>query len=113
MTECTGTATNYTTAMAKGRFGWVGVLAPTYQARLVKEDGTDVRVGEPGELWVRGPAVMPGYHDNPEATAKTIAPGGWLKSGDVLIMDGAGWFKVVDRMKELIKYKGLQGECLV
>lgn len=93
LTECTGTATSYTTAMAEGRFGWVGVLAPCYQGRLVKEDGTDCKNGEPGELWVRGPAVMLGYHDNEEATRKTIANGGWLMTGDVLIRDDQGWFK--------------------
>lgn len=61
-----------------------------------------------GELWVRGPQVMIGYLNNQEADAKTITPEGWLRTGDIVTMDRHGHVYVVDRMKELIKYKGYQ-----
>ncbi|RSH86366.1 uncharacterized protein EHS24_004615 [Apiotrichum porosum] len=109
MTETTPNICTMNRSEAAGRDGWVGRLVPSYQARLVSPDtGLDVAPGEPGELWVRGPSVMKGYHNNPEATAATMAPGGWLKTGDVLVRDEHGWYKVVDRLKELIKYKGFQ-----
>lgn len=97
-----------------GSVGTVGKLLPTYQARLVGDDGNDVGNGERGELWVRGPTVMKGYLGNPEATKKAIAPGGWYRTGDVCVRDSDGWYTIVDRVKELIKYKGFQGEsCLL
>ncbi|GMK58384.1 hypothetical protein CspeluHIS016_0504160 [Cutaneotrichosporon spelunceum] len=86
------------------RIGWMGRLLPSYQARLVCEDGTDAPVGTPGELWVRGPNVMKGYRGR----TGDILPGGWFQTGDLLVMDKQGWFRIVDRVKELIKYKGLQ-----
>ncbi|BEJ12538.1 hypothetical protein CspHIS471_0209980 [Cutaneotrichosporon sp. HIS471] len=110
MTETTPgiTAMNRNDVLGGDRQGWVGYLLPTYQARLVLPDGTDAPRGQPGELWVRSPSVMKGYHNNPKATADTMALGGWFKTGDVLIRDNKGWYKVVDRVKELIKYKGFQ-----
>jgi acyl-CoA synthetase (AMP-forming)/AMP-acid ligase II len=110
MTETTPgiTAMNRNDVLGGDRQGWVGRLLPTYQARLVQPDGTDAPRGSPGELWVRSPSVMKGYHNNPKATAETMALGGWFRTGDVLIRDEAGWYKVVDRVKELIKYKGFQ-----
>jgi acyl-CoA synthetase (AMP-forming)/AMP-acid ligase II len=67
-----------------------------------------VGVGEPGELWVRGPNVMAGYLNNPEATAATLDADGFLHTGDVATVDERGYFRIVDRVKELIKYKGYQ-----
>ncbi len=72
------------------------------------ETGEDQPVGERGELWVRGPMVMKGYLNNPEATAETIDAEGWLHTGDVAIVDEDGYFSIVDRIKELIKYNGFQ-----
>jgi long-subunit acyl-CoA synthetase (AMP-forming) len=93
-----------------GRKGRIGKLMPTYQARLVDEDGKDViKQGERGELWLRGPSVMKGYWKNEEATRHTFAEGGWFKTGDVAEVDEKGYFAIVDRVKELIKYKGFQG----
>jgi acyl-CoA synthetase (AMP-forming)/AMP-acid ligase II len=86
----------------------IGRLLPTFQARLVRPDGSDAPRGERGELWVRGPCVMKGYHANPAATAGTMEPGGWLRTGDVLVRGDDGLWAVVDRVKELIKYKGFQ-----
>jgi len=89
--------------------GSVGRLLPNTEARLVDPASElDVPVGEPGELWVRGPQVMAGYLDDPAATAATIRPGGWLRTGDVVRIDDDGVYWVVDRIKELIKYKGYQ-----
>ena len=90
-----------------GRPG-VGRLVPSYEARIVTESGEDAQPGQPGEIWVRGPNVMRGYHGKPDANAKSFAPGHWFKTGDVLYQDEEGGFHVVDRLKELIKYKGFQ-----
>jgi acyl-CoA synthetase (AMP-forming)/AMP-acid ligase II len=68
----------------------------------------DVAEGEPGELWVRGPQVMAGYLDDPAATAATLLEDGWLRTGDIVRVDGSGCFWVIDRLKEMIKYKGYQ-----
>ncbi len=70
--------------------------------------GRDAGPGEPGELLIRSPGTMRGYLNNDQATAATIDPGGWLHTGDVVIADQQGWFRVIDRVKELIKYKGSQ-----
>ncbi|HWO63785.1 MAG TPA: AMP-binding protein [Umezawaea sp.] len=85
--------------------GSVGTLLPSTEVRLVDPaTGAD---SEEGELWVRGPQVMAGYLDDPEATAATVVEGGWLRTGDVARIDGAV-YRIVDRLKELIKYKGYQ-----
>ena len=74
----------------------------------IPETGEDVGEGERGELWVRGPQVMQGYLNNEEATAHTIDADGWLHTGDIAVIDDDGYFEIVDRLKELIKYKGFQ-----
>ena len=67
-------------------------------ARLVDDDGNDVGPGEPGEALIKGPIVTQGYHKNPEANAASFTPDGWLRTGDVLRMDGGNLY-VVDRKK--------------
>lgn len=87
----------------------VGPLVANTEARIIDpQSGVDVPRGERGELWIRGPQVMKGYFNKPEATAMCMTPDGWFKTGDVAIADEKGWFRIVDRVKELIKYKGLQ-----
>jgi len=89
--------------------GSVGALIPNTEARVVDpETGEDIAEGEDGEIWVRGPQVMRGYLNNPEATAETLIEDGWLRTGDIGRVDENGFFYVVDRLKELIKYKGYQ-----
>src|SRR6185295_1603883 len=72
------------------------------------DTGSDAADGERGELWIRGPQVMKGYLNNDEATRSTIDSDGWLHTGDVAVVDEHGRYTVVDRVKELIKYKGYQ-----
>ena len=92
-----------------GKPGSVGALVADTEARIVDpESGRDLGPGEPGEIWMRGPQVMKGYLNRPEATAAMIDGEGWLHSGDIGYADADGDFYVVDRLKELIKYKGCQ-----
>ncbi|HEX3563148.1 MAG TPA: AMP-binding protein [Solirubrobacterales bacterium] len=89
--------------------GSIGALIPNTEARLVDpETGEDVAEGEQGEIWVRGPQVMRGYLNNEKATAETLVGDGWLRTGDIGRIDPDGFFYIVDRLKELIKYKGHQ-----
>jgi len=94
--------------MAKLYRGAVGKLLPNVEARLVGDDEKDVADGERGELWIRGPNIMKGYLRNPKATANALTPDGWYKTGDIVTVSPERVFRVVDRKKELIKYKGLQ-----
>jgi len=87
----------------------VGPLLPGTECRIVDAaTGADLDVEEDGELLIRGPQVMRGYLNNPEATAATLDTGGWLHTGDIGHVDADGYFTIVDRLKELIKYKGFQ-----
>jgi acyl-CoA synthetase (AMP-forming)/AMP-acid ligase II len=89
--------------------GAIGPAVPNTECRIVDvATDEDVAPGEPGELCIRGPQVMKGYLGNPEATARTIDPAGWLHTGDIARLDENGELRIVDRMKELIKYKGYQ-----
>jgi long-chain acyl-CoA synthetase len=88
---------------SKRKVGSVGIPAPDTCARIVSLNGsmTDVPVGETGELLIKGPQVMKGYHNNPSATADTIVDG-WLRTGDIARMDEDGYFYIVDRIKDMI-----------
>jgi acyl-CoA synthetase (AMP-forming)/AMP-acid ligase II len=86
-----------------------GFALPNIICKLVDPDtGREVGPGERGELWVKGPNVMSGYLNNPEATALTLDDEGYLHTGDVAEVTSDGVFSIVDRVKELIKYKGYQ-----
>ena len=89
--------------------GSVGSLVPNTECRVVDPaTHRDVAPGQDGEIWIRGPQVMLGYLDRPEETRATIDEDGWLHTGDIGHADERGEFFIVDRLKELIKYKGLQ-----
>jgi acyl-CoA synthetase (AMP-forming)/AMP-acid ligase II len=90
--------------------GTVGKLLPSTEMRIVSLDDPDKDLGpgEEGEILIRGPQVMKGYLGRPDATAAMIDEDGWLRTGDIGRVDAAGWLHVVDRVKELIKYKGYQ-----
>jgi acyl-CoA synthetase (AMP-forming)/AMP-acid ligase II len=91
------------------RHGSVGLPLASTEVRLVDTaTGRDVDAGSEGEILVRGPQVMKGYLNNPAATATTIDDDGWLHTGDIGRVDADGHLYVVDRVKELIKYKGWQ-----
>ncbi|MFD7702711.1 4-coumarate--CoA ligase family protein [Streptomyces caelestis] len=97
-------------AMGDAPPGTVGKLVAGTEMRIVSLDdpGKDLGPGESGEILIRGPQVMKGYLGRPDATAAMIDADGWLHTGDVGHVDDGGWLFVVDRVKELIKYKGFQ-----
>ncbi|MEU6685234.1 4-coumarate--CoA ligase family protein [Streptomyces sp. NPDC046832] len=97
-------------AMGDAPPGTVGKLVAGTEMRIVSLDDPDkdLPAGESGEILIRGPQIMKGYLGRPDATAAMIDPEGWLHTGDVGHVDDAGWLFVVDRVKELIKYKGFQ-----
>ena len=95
----------------KGGFkpGSVGVTAPSTETMIVDPaTGESLGVDVDGEVWVRGPQVMKGYLNNPTATEATVDADGWLHTGDIGHIDPDGHLFVVDRLKELIKFKGFQ-----
>lgn len=94
---------------AQVKFGAVGVCAPNTECKVIDmATGQPLGPGHEGEICVRGPQVMKGYLNQPEATAKTIDAEGWLHTGDIGYADDDHHFFIVDRAKELIKYKGFQ-----
>ena len=100
---------SHLTVFGDGKPGSVGITAPNTELRIVHPvSGTDLGTDEDGELWIRGPQVMRGYLNNPAATAETLDDEGWLHTGDIGHVDQDGHVFVVDRLKELIKYKGFQ-----
>ena len=108
MTEFGG-ATHMVPDTGGGDAESVGPLLPGAEARVIDcESGRDVGPGQPGEMLIRTPGRMRGYLGNPAATAATIDADGWLHTGDVVVADREDWFTIVDRVKELIKYKGSQ-----
>jgi acyl-CoA synthetase (AMP-forming)/AMP-acid ligase II len=89
--------------------GTVGLIVPNMENKVVDlATGEELGVGERGELWCKGPNLMKGYLNNPEATAATLDADGYLHTGDVAVIDENGIVSIVDRVKELIKYKGYQ-----
>nr|MBA3643362.1 AMP-binding protein [Chloroflexia bacterium] len=84
-------------------------LLPSTEGEIVDPaSGVELGTREQGEIWIRGPQVMRGYLNRPEASAAMIDADGWLRTGDIGYVDEDGYFYVVDRLKELIKVKGFQ-----
>ena len=89
--------------------GSVGPPVPDTEEKIVDmSTGEELPIGETGELLIRGPQIMQGYWKAPDATQETLLPDGWLRSGDITRMDEDGYLYIVDRAKEMIKYKGYQ-----
>lgn len=134
LTETSPTTHLVPAADGARKIGSIGVLLPHLQLRLVVDgegDGlVDAKEGEPGEIWVKGPSIMKvrlsaviafgssvlslmlipqGYLNNKEATDNALTSDRWFKTGDIGIRDPEGFYYIVDRRKELIKYKGFQG----
>lgn len=86
--------------------GYIGLPISSTDVSIRNEQGEDVPVGERGEICIRGPQVMQGYWGKPEETSMVMLPGGWLKTGDVGIMNPQGYIKIVDRLKDMILVSG-------
>lgn len=109
MSEATGIISATPNDPAKRKFGSCGYLFPSTEAQVV--DTVSLKplgVGETGEIWLRGPQLMNGYWKQPEATAQTLVGDGWMRTGDIGYFDSDGCIFLVDRLKELIKYKAYQ-----
>ncbi|MCC3303231.1 acyl-CoA synthetase [Sneathiella sp. HT1-7] len=100
MTETSPTVTVQDAEMAFSKPGSAGKLALNAEARVVDKNGEDVRQGETGELWVKGPNITPGYWNRPDANAETIT-NGWLHTGDACRVDEEGHYFIVDRWKDM------------
>jgi long-chain acyl-CoA synthetase len=88
------------------KFGYIGLPVSSTDVCLLDDDETEVKIGEAGELCVKGPQVMKGYWQRPDETAKVMTKTGWLKTGDVAVADDDGFFKIVDRKKDMILVSG-------
>ncbi|KAH7523430.1 hypothetical protein FEM48_Zijuj06G0010100 [Ziziphus jujuba var. spinosa] len=109
LTESTGVGASTDSLEESRKYGTAGLLSPSIEAKVVDPDsGEALAVNRTGELWLRGPTIMKGYFSNAEATSSTLDSEGWLKTGDLCYIDEDGFIFVVDRLKELIKYKGYQ-----
>jgi long-chain acyl-CoA synthetase len=92
------TSTEYT--------GTIGVPLPSTYFKLLDDDGKEVPLGQPGEIAIKGPQVMAGYWQRPDETAKVMTPDGFFKTGDIGTQDARGYFKIVDRKKDMVLVSG-------
>lgn len=86
--------------------GSIGVPVPSTWLKLLDDEGNEVAPGQSGEIAIKGPQVMTGYWQRPDETAKVMTPDGYFKSGDIGVMDENGYFKIVDRKKDMILVSG-------
>ncbi|XP_040973358.1 4-coumarate--CoA ligase-like 9 [Gossypium hirsutum] len=109
LTETGGGATKVIGPEEAGRYGSVGRIAENMEGKIVDPETSEKLPPRwRGELWLRGPTVMKGYVRDEKATAEILDSEGWLKTGDICYFDSEGFLYVVDRLKELIKYKAYQ-----
>ena len=86
--------------------GNIGLPMPNTELKLLDDDGNEVPMGTPGEIAIKGPQVMAGYWQRPDETAKVMTADGFFRSGDIGIVDERGYFKIVDRKKDMILVSG-------
>jgi len=91
---------------SKAFTGTIGVPIPGTYFKLLDDDGNEVPTGQPGEIAIKGPQVMAGYWQRPDETAKVMTPDGYFKSGDIGVVDERGFFRIVDRKKDMILVSG-------
>jgi long-chain acyl-CoA synthetase len=84
----------------------IGVPLPSTDVKLLDDEGNEVAPGAPGEIAIKGPQVMAGYWQRPDETARVMTPDGYFKTGDIGVMDARGFFKIVDRKKDMILVSG-------
>uniref|UniRef100_A0A5B6YHV7 Putative 4-coumarate CoA ligase n=1 Tax=Davidia involucrata TaxID=16924 RepID=A0A5B6YHV7_DAVIN len=109
LTESTGASFRAMSREESLRWGSVGKLLGNCEAKIIEPDtGVALPPLKQGELWIKGPIIMKGYAGDSKATSATLASDGWLRTGDLCFLDEEGFLFVVDRLKELIKYKGYQ-----
>ncbi|MFD1142224.1 AMP-binding protein [Larkinella insperata] len=89
----------------RARLGTIGLPLPSTEMKIMQEDGTEAPMGMPGEIWAKGPQVFSGYYNRPEETAQVLEDG-WFKTGDIGVMDEDGFFRIVDRKKDMILVSG-------
>jgi long-chain acyl-CoA synthetase len=106
LTESSPAASANPIVGGKDRIGTIGLPIPSTEFKLMDDDNQEVAMGEPGEIWIKGPQVMQGYYHKPDETAKVITVDGWLKTGDIAIFTEEGYFKIVDRKKDMILVSG-------
>lgn len=104
LTECSPLVTGNPYDL-KHYSGSIGLPVPSTDVRLLDDEGNEVGLGEPGELWVRGPQVMLGYWQRPDATDEVLKDG-WLATGDIATLDAQGFLRIVDRKKDMILVSG-------
>lgn len=104
LTECSPVVS--VNVPGKVRVGTVGPVVPETEIKAVDDEGIEVPIGERGEAWIRGPQVMLGYWNRPEATKESITEDGWFKSGDYIELDPDGYIRIVDRKKDMILVSG-------
>jgi long-chain acyl-CoA synthetase len=91
---------------SKAYTGTIGMPIPSTEFKLLDDDGNEVPMGQPGEICIRGPQVMAGYWQRPDETAKVMTADGFFRTGDVGTVDERGYFKIVDRKKDMILVSG-------
>ena len=109
LTECSPvvtTTTDVDRATALAKIGSIGRVLPGVEVRVVDENGDNALRGDSGEIWVRGPNVFRGYFEDAQATARALTADGWLRTGDVAVVDEDGFLYLVDRAKDLIIVSG-------
>ena len=87
------------------RIGSIGLPLPSTEMKCMDEDGNEVKIGEPGEIYAKGPQVMPGYWNREDETSK-VFHNGWFKTGDIGVVNEEGFFSIVDRKKDMINVSG-------